>query len=91
MKLVAPFEDSHYQNVKKWHGDFEDIISLFNLSEFHKLILVKQCRIEKVKLLLQSESNLNNCIKFKSLLISEFGPVYKRRASWFVMKKKNER
>lgn len=71
-KLIALFDDSKYQNIEKLLCEFEDLISLFNLSDLHKLILRKRCMAGKFKLLIKSESKLNSCSKLKSLVIYEF-------------------
>lgn len=44
--MITAFENNSYQNIEKWIDNFEDIISLFNLSDLHKLILVKR-KVEK--------------------------------------------
>lgn len=48
-------------------------MSLFNLNEWHKLVLAKRWMAGKDKLLIQSK--LNYWQKLNALLLSEFGPT----------------
>lgn len=73
--LIVSLKDNSFWNIETRRQNFEDLISLRNLNDLHKLIFAKTYTTGKAKLLIHSESKLNSLDKLKTLLISQFDPT----------------
>lgn len=74
--ILGTFEGSTFENIEKWLIHFEEISTLFNLTELHKFIFLKRSLRGKALLVSQSESHITSYSKLKDLLVSEFGREY---------------
>lgn len=58
--MDVQFDYSPFQIVEKWFENFEDVIYLFLISDIYNLSFDRRCVTGKAKLLIQSESKINN-------------------------------
>lgn len=72
------FDGRFFQDINVRFRNFDNVTSMFNLSEFHKFILKDpyQKLWGKAQLLLQTEFHINAYEKLDQLLISEFNAIY---------------